>query len=61
MLDGLTEFPTCSAVHDALAARFGSAILESSVRQGRAVRPDHKPRAFFPAVDFLKSERGSTP
>jgi NADH-quinone oxidoreductase subunit C len=57
MIDGLSEFPDLGAVHDALAARFGSAVLESSFAKNElSVRiPAER---LLPVVAFLKSEQG---
>jgi len=57
MPDGLNEFPDLNAVHDALAARFGSAILESTfVQKELSVRI--KTESILPVVTFLQSEQG---
>jgi NADH-quinone oxidoreductase subunit C len=57
MIDGLSEFPDLSAVHDALAARFGSSILESAfAKKELSVRI--KAESLIPIVTFLKSEQG---
>jgi NADH-quinone oxidoreductase subunit C len=56
MPDGLNEFPALSAVHDALTARFGSAILESAViKKELSVRI--KTESLLPIATFLKSEQ----
>jgi NADH-quinone oxidoreductase subunit C len=57
MIDGLSEFPDLGAVHDALAARFGSAVLESTfAKKELSVRI--KAESLLPVVTFLKSEQG---
>jgi len=57
MPDGLNESPALSAVLDALAARFGSAILESTfAKKELSVRL--KTESLLPVAAFLKSEQG---
>jgi NADH-quinone oxidoreductase subunit C len=57
MIDGLSEFPGLSAVHDALTARFGSVLLESTfAKKELSVRIQAE--SLLPVVAFLKSEQG---
>jgi NADH-quinone oxidoreductase subunit C len=57
MIDGLSEFPDLSAIHDALAAHFGSAVLESTfAKKELSVRI--RAENLLPVVSFLKSVQG---
>ena len=57
MIDGLSEFPDLGAVHDALTARFGSVLLESTFSK-KELSVRIQAESLLPVVAFLKSEQG---